>query len=34
MRIGDFRVIADIDSNLKRIQVTLIGHRKNIYKRI
>ena len=30
LRIGNYRVIADI--NDKTIQVTLIGHRKNIYK--
>jgi mRNA interferase RelE/StbE len=31
LRIGDYRVIADIDSNKKRIEITLIGHRKNVY---
>ncbi len=31
LRIGDYRVIADI--NNKIIQITLIGHRKNIYKK-
>jgi mRNA interferase RelE/StbE len=31
LRIGDYRAIADIDS--KKIQITLIGHRKNIYKK-
>ncbi|MHA1828006.1 MAG: type II toxin-antitoxin system RelE family toxin [Candidatus Heimdallarchaeaceae archaeon] len=31
LRIGDYRVIADI--NHKRIAVLLIGHRKNIYKK-
>ena len=30
LRIGDYRIIADIDN--KRIVVTSIGHRKNIYK--
>ncbi len=34
LRIGDYRVIADIDDNKKRIEITLIGHRKNIYKNI
>jgi mRNA interferase RelE/StbE len=34
LRVGDYRVVADIDSNSKKIQVTLIGHRKNIYKNI
>jgi len=32
MRVGDYRVIADIDASKKRIEVTCIGHRKNIYK--
>ena len=30
LRVGDYRVIADI--NEERIEVTKIGHRKNIYK--
>ena len=34
LRVGDYRVIADIDSNSERIGVTLIGHRKNVYKNI
>lgn len=34
LRIGDYRAIADIDDNSKRIEVTLIGHRKNIYKKL
>lgn len=29
LRVGDYRVIADIESNI--IKITLIGHRKNIY---
>ncbi len=31
LRVGDYRVIADINDGLKRIEVTLIGHRKNVY---
>jgi len=31
LRIGDFRVIADIKQNDRLIQVTKVGHRKNIY---
>ena len=31
LRVGDYRVIADINHSLKRIEVTLIGHRKKIY---
>lgn len=34
IRIGDYRAIADIDDNRKRIEITLIGHRKNIYKKL
>ena len=32
LRVSDYRVIADISQKDKTIQVTLIGHRKNIYK--
>ncbi|MFC1753206.1 type II toxin-antitoxin system RelE/ParE family toxin [Thermoproteota archaeon] len=31
LRVGDYRVIADIRSQV--IEVTRIGHRKNIYKK-
>lgn len=34
LRVGDYRVIADIDEKTKMISVLLINHRKNIYKRI
>ena len=34
LRVGDYRVIADIDNNTELIEVILIGHRKNIYKNI
>ncbi len=33
LRVGDYRVIADIDNNKKIICVNVIGHRKNIYKK-
>lgn len=33
LRVGDYRIIADIDNNLKRIEITKIGHRRDIYKR-
>ena len=33
-RIGDYRVIADLDRGNNTIKVTIIGHRKNIYKNI
>jgi len=31
LRVGDYRVIANINLTLKRIEVTTLGHRKNIY---
>ncbi len=34
LRVGDYRVIADIDSNYKRIEVIVIGHRKNVYRNL
>jgi mRNA interferase RelE/StbE len=34
LRIGDYRVIADINNNLKIIKIVLIGHRRNVYKRM
>ncbi|MDD2679162.1 MAG: type II toxin-antitoxin system RelE/ParE family toxin [Candidatus Nanoarchaeia archaeon] len=33
LRIGQYRVIADIGNNTKQIQITLIGLRKKIYKK-
>lgn len=33
LRIGDYRVIADINDSSKRIEITLIGHRKKVYKK-
>ena len=33
-RIGDYRVIADIDEKTKRISILFIDHRKNIYKKL
>ena len=34
LRIGDYRVIADISDKEIRIFVVYIGHRKNVYKRL
>lgn len=31
LRVGEWRVIADLDAEQQRITVTLIGHRRNIY---
>jgi len=32
LRVGDYKIIADIDKESKKIKVLFIGHRKNIYK--
>ena len=32
LRVGDYRVIADINED--SIEITRIGHRKNIYKKL
>ena len=34
LRVGKFRIIADINTKEQRIEVTKIGLRKNIYKKI
>ena len=34
LRVGDYRIIADIIDEDSRIQITLVGHRKNIYKKL
>lgn len=34
LRIGDYRLIADINHSLKRIEVTFVDHRKRVYKRL
>jgi mRNA interferase RelE/StbE len=34
LRVGTYRVIADISKNEIKILVLLIGHRKNIYDKI
>ena len=34
LRVGDYRIIADINQNLKKIEITRVGHRKNIYERL
>ncbi len=31
LRVGDYRAIADINDSSQRVEITLIGHRKNIY---
>lgn len=32
LRIGDYRVIADIKLDERAIEITKVGHRRNIYK--
>ena len=34
LRVGDYRVLADISKNEIKILILLIGHRKNIYDKI
>jgi mRNA interferase RelE/StbE len=33
LRVGDYRVIADINKKRERIEITKIGHRKIIYRK-
>ena len=34
LRVGNYRVVADIDKKSKRIKIRLIMHRKNIYEKL
>lgn len=34
LRVGNYKVIADIDNSKERIEITLIGHRKNVYDKL
>jgi mRNA interferase RelE/StbE len=34
LRVGDYRIIIDVDWDSKIISVLLIGHRKKIYEKI
>ena len=34
LRVGDYRVIFNIDKNIFEVLVILVGHRKNIYKNL
>ena len=34
LRVGDYRVIADINQNERTIEITKVGHRHNIHKSI
>lgn len=32
LRIGDYRLVADIHFDQKKIEVTKVGHRRNVYQ--
>jgi mRNA interferase RelE/StbE len=34
LRVGDYRVILDINEERKELVILKVGHRKNIYKKI
>lgn len=34
LRVGKYRVIADIDFVEQKITITFVGHRKNVYEKI
>lgn len=34
LRVGDYRIIVDLDHTNKIIKVTFIGHRKNVYSKL
>lgn len=34
LRVGNYRIIADLNLELKRAEVTKVGHRKSIYKNL
>jgi len=31
LRVGDYRVLADINANSRKIYINKVGHRRNIY---
>jgi mRNA interferase RelE/StbE len=33
LRIGDYRVLADIDKSSKKININKVGHRRSVYER-
>lgn len=34
LRVGDYRIIIDIKRNEKKLDVLILGHRKDVYKEI
>ncbi|MEK6809819.1 MAG: type II toxin-antitoxin system RelE/ParE family toxin [Nanoarchaeota archaeon] len=34
LRVGDYRIIADIDQANNKVKIDFIGHRKNVYDKI
>lgn len=34
LRIGDYRILLDINTSLKLIEIRVVGHRRDIYKRV
>lgn len=34
LRVGDYRIIIDLDQNKNELNVLTLGHRKNIYQEI
>ena len=34
LRIGDYRVLLDINPSSKLIEIRLLGHRRNVYKQL
>jgi len=34
LRVGDYRIIADLSDNDSKIKITFIGHRRNVYDKI
>lgn len=33
LRVGDYRIIIDVDTRTKILKILKVGHRKNIYER-
>ena len=32
IRVGDYRILFDVDETMKRVVIFRVGHRKNIYR--